>query len=152
MAKSPSKPRATKKADAVRATKKMTRKQATKSVETAEGINEKREAEKVATRSGTQFGVGDVASLDSVEFATRRRNSDYQPIFDKLATLKKGQAFEVQSGEGITPAMAHNRLNAALRRASEAGRLPEPPKGLKLSKRTNTKGNIVFFLEEKKSN
>ena len=82
---------------------------------------------------------------DDLKFSNRRkRGSRYDQIIAAVAKLKPGKALKVPLKE-LDPRTAHNRLNAAFRRAD----VESPVAGYKLVKRT-TEDNayIAIFLQE----
>lgn len=72
------------------------------------------------------------------------RRTKYQNILDRMAKLKKGQAFEIRLPKGVTPRMYHNRLNAVLCTYDI-----RPPKGCVFQKRTTVNDKVAIKCVKK---
>ncbi len=121
---------ARKKAPARKVTKKVARKTVKK---TAAGVPEisLKVSKKVATKN-VKFKTAD------------SRGTQYQPLFDEMAKLKKGETLPVDVPKGITARVLHNRLNSVFRRFK-----PKAPAGCKFVKRTLEDGRIGITCEGK---
>jgi len=73
-----------------------------------------------------------VSKVEGAEFVgPGERGSIYDPLMEKLGTLKVGEMVTVDIPEGVTPANYHSRLASVMSR-----RAPKPPKGCKFFKAT----------------
>lgn len=100
-------------------------------------------AEKPRPKTTPKLTLGKIVKTDSIEFRSPPpRGSRYDPIFDKMETLKQGQSFTVDVPDGVSPRTMHNRINAALRRVEL-----DPPKGCVFIKRTTEDGKIAISCE-----
>ncbi len=91
--------------------------------------------------------MGGTTSAKNIKFkASARKGTKYQPLLDRMASLKQGQGFVVDVPSNSDPRNFHNRLNAVLHRAKI-----KPPKNCKFEKRTTENGKIGIRLVLKKN-
>ena len=84
--------------------------------------------------------------ISELEFSGQpRRGSVYDALYEGLSSLKPGEAYVVPLGD-LPNRIAHNRLNAALRRAG-----PKPPEGCRWSKRATVDGGMAIYAKPLKS-
>ena len=95
----------------------------------------------VVRRKRTTTGglaLGNTMQAEKIKFKTPAgRGTLYQPILDRMISLKKGQGFTVNIPSDTDARNFHNRLNAVLRRTDI-----KPPSGCKFEKRTTEDGKV----------
>ena len=75
---------------------------------------------KLRKKNTPKLTMSGTVKTANVEFRQApRRGSQYDPIFDRMESLKSGQSFMVDVPTGVSPRTMHNRINAAMRRAAE---------------------------------
>lgn len=119
----------------------MARKKKSKSKSKSRKAKPRKKPIVVRKRKRTTAGglaLGHTMQAEKIKFKTPAgRGTLYQPILDRMTSLKKGQGFTVNIPSDTDARNFHNRLNAVLRRTDI-----KPPSGCKFEKRTTEDGKV----------
>lgn len=103
----------------------------------------------IVSNVGKVLKSASVLSADKMRPAPRgRRTTMYQPILDRVQSLKVGKGFEIPPPDGVAPAVFKSRISAVFTRSIESGAL-KAPKNAKFKSFLTTGGKIGFQCVKK---